>query len=107
MSMPLCTPTSTAAFAPVNWLGGITSCTSAFTVAQYIADPVPVISVIAYYCVCRRGLPQTAASHGQQQFGRRGRYSPDGKRSELHDSVWQTAVRREGVAGNERGTFSR
>lgn len=47
MSMPLCTPTRTAAFAPVNWLVGITSCTSAFTVAQYIAEPVPVISVIA------------------------------------------------------------
>ena len=50
MSMPLCTPTSTAAFAPVNWLDGITSCTSAFTVAQYMADPVPVISVMAYKC---------------------------------------------------------
>ena len=47
ISIPLCTPISTAALAPVNWLGGITSCTSAFTVAQYIAEPVPVISVMA------------------------------------------------------------
>src|SRR5215472_14913247 len=49
-SIPVCTPTSTAAFPPVNWLGGITSCTSAFTFAQDIAEPVPVISVIKYKC---------------------------------------------------------
>src|SRR5428012_668 len=54
ISMPLCTPISTAAFAPVNWLGGMTSCTSAFTVAQYIAEPVPVMSVIAYRCQSSR-----------------------------------------------------
>jgi len=45
-SIPVCTPTRTAAFAPVNWLAGITSCTKEFTFAQYMAEPAPVIKVI-------------------------------------------------------------
>src|SRR6202790_1869879 len=54
MSSPLCTPMSTAALAAVNWLGGITSCTSALTVAQYMAEAMPGTRVIAHRCQSAR-----------------------------------------------------